>query len=93
MLRRLCAELLDRAEYLLTLARLTVLDWLAPMPETPTDRAIREEGERLRKAFPFPSTSGSDGPRRAVPDNVFLQRLHGIFRGDSAPSRLDEMAS
>ncbi len=52
MLRRLCAELLDRIDYVLTLARVTVLDWLAPMPETPTDRAIREEGERLRKAFP-----------------------------------------
>ena len=33
--------------------RLGVLDWLAgPPPETPVDRAIREEGERLRKAFP-----------------------------------------
>jgi hypothetical protein len=53
MFRRLCAEFLDRADYLLTLARLTVLDWLAgPPPETPTDRAIREEGERLRQAFP-----------------------------------------
>ena len=52
VLRRLCAELLDRADYLLTLTRLTALDWLAPMSETPTDRAIREEGERLRKAFP-----------------------------------------
>jgi hypothetical protein len=50
--RRFCAELLDRADYLLTLARLTVLDWRAPMPETPTDRAIRDEGERIRKAFP-----------------------------------------
>ena len=30
-----------------------VLDWLAgPIPETPTDRAIREQGERLSKAFP-----------------------------------------
>ena len=46
-------SLLDRADYLLTLVRLTVLDWLAgPPPETPTDCAIREEGERLRKAFP-----------------------------------------
>jgi hypothetical protein len=52
VLRRLCAKLLDRTDYLLTLARLTVLDWLAPLPETPTDRAIREEGERIRKAFP-----------------------------------------
>ncbi len=53
MVRRLCFEILDRADYVLTLARLTFLDWLAPMPETATDRAIREEGERLRKAFPW----------------------------------------
>ena len=52
MLRRLCAEALDRGDYLLTLARLSVLDWLVPRPETPADRAIREQGERLRKAFP-----------------------------------------
>jgi hypothetical protein len=43
----------DRADYLVTLTRLWVLDRLAPMPETPVDRAIREEGERLRKAFPW----------------------------------------
>jgi hypothetical protein len=42
----------ERADYLLTLARLWLLDRLAPMPETPVDRAIREEGERLRRAFP-----------------------------------------
>jgi hypothetical protein len=32
---------------------LGVLDRLAPLPKTPVDRAIREEGERLRKAFPW----------------------------------------
>jgi hypothetical protein len=33
---------IDRAEYLLTLARLSAVDWLAgPEPETPADRAIR----------------------------------------------------
>ena len=32
---------------------LGLLDWLAPLPETQVDRAIREEGERLRKAFPW----------------------------------------
>jgi hypothetical protein len=52
VLRRLCAELLDRADDLLLLARRCVVAWLAPVPETPTDGAIREEGERLRKAFP-----------------------------------------
>jgi len=41
------------ADHWLTGARLWLLDlWLGPAPETPTDRAIREEGERLRKAFP-----------------------------------------
>jgi hypothetical protein len=60
----------DRADYLLTLARLSVLDRLAPLPKTPVDRAIREEGERLRKAFPTidfdnpgPRASRSDGVR------------------------------
>jgi hypothetical protein len=44
---------LDRADYLLMVARLTVLDRLAPLQETPVDRAIRDEGERLRRAFPW----------------------------------------
>jgi hypothetical protein len=44
---------LDRADYVLTLARLSVLDWLHPSRETAVDRAIREQGERLRKAFPW----------------------------------------
>jgi hypothetical protein len=30
-----------------------ILDRLAPRREMPVDRAIREEGERLRKAFPW----------------------------------------
>jgi hypothetical protein len=30
----------------------TIEGWLARTPETPVDRAIREEGERLRNAFP-----------------------------------------
>ena len=34
-------------------AGLRVIDRIAgPAPETPVDRDIREEGERLRKAFP-----------------------------------------
>ncbi len=54
VLRRLAYVALYRADYLWTLARLTVLDWLAgPPPETPTDKAIRERGERLRTAFPW----------------------------------------
>jgi hypothetical protein len=31
----------------------TVSIWLRPPQETPVDRAIREEGEQLRKAFPW----------------------------------------
>jgi hypothetical protein len=31
---------------------LGLLDRLAPLPETAVDRAIRDEGEWLRKAFP-----------------------------------------
>jgi hypothetical protein len=47
------SAIFDRADYLLTAARLWVLDRLAPLPETPVDRAISEEGERLRRAFPW----------------------------------------
>jgi hypothetical protein len=43
---------------------LGVLDRLAPLPETAVDRAIREEGERLRKAFPAIDFD-SRGPRRS----------------------------
>ncbi len=50
---RLGAGALDRTDYLITLARFRILDWLlGPFPETPTDKAIREEGERLRREFP-----------------------------------------
>ena len=47
-------------------AGLWVLDRIAgPYPETPVDRAIREEGERLRSAFP---TIDFDDPRpRTIP--------------------------
>jgi hypothetical protein len=49
--RRLSA-VIEHADYLLMVARLSVLDWLALPRETPVDRAIREQGERLRNAFP-----------------------------------------
>jgi hypothetical protein len=49
---RWLSAVVDRVDHLITLARLWVLDRLVPTPETPADGAIREEGERLRKAFP-----------------------------------------
>jgi hypothetical protein len=55
---------LDQADYVLTLARPAVLDWLHPPQETPVDRAIREEGERLRRAFPAIDLD-NPGPRRS----------------------------
>jgi hypothetical protein len=61
---------LDWSDYVWTLARLTVLDWpLGREPETPTDRATREEGERLRKAFPEMDFDHS-GPRRSSSDDA-----------------------
>ena len=53
MFRRLVYGALDNAAHLLMLARLRLHDWIdGPPPETSTDRAIREEGERLRRIFP-----------------------------------------
>lgn len=52
MFRRLTYVVLDRAGCLMTLALLRLYDWLAgTAPETAADRAVREEGERVRKAF------------------------------------------
>jgi hypothetical protein len=55
---------LECADYLMTAARLTVLDWLDPPRDTPVDRAVREEGQRLRKAFPNIDFD-HPGPRRS----------------------------
>ena len=44
-------EAWDRLLDFIIAAGLGILDRLAPLPETPVGRAIREEGERLRKAF------------------------------------------
>ncbi len=75
MFRRLSAGLIDQADYLLALARLTVLDWLAgPRPETPTDRAIREEGERLRAAFPQIDFDDPKPLRRSSPPKMAKPR-------------------
>jgi hypothetical protein len=46
----LCARAFDRAGYLITLARLTVLDRFAgPMPETPADQIRAEKAETFPK--------------------------------------------
>jgi hypothetical protein len=48
----LCIKALDRADYLITLARLSVADWVAgPFPETEVDRIGASEAERLHRAF------------------------------------------
>jgi len=52
MFRRLLYGALDNTAHLFMLARLRLHDRIAgPAPERSNDRAIREEGERLRKAF------------------------------------------
>jgi hypothetical protein len=61
---RLLWTIVDGADYCLTVARLSVLDWLFPPQETPLDRAIREEGERLRRAFPWLDERTSRTPIR-----------------------------
>jgi hypothetical protein len=53
MFRRFVYAALDNSTHLQMLARLWLHDWIAgSAPETPADRAIREEGERLGEAFP-----------------------------------------
>jgi hypothetical protein len=49
-----------------------ILDWLAPQRETPVDRAIREEGERLRRAFPVIDFD-NPGPRRSRSSDARFQ--------------------
>jgi len=54
MFHRLAYAALDRAGYLVTLALLHLYDWIAgPVQEPPTNHAIREEGERLIRLFPW----------------------------------------
>jgi len=52
-LRQLFWRVADQLDYVVTLARLRILDALAgPLAETPADRQRRQDRERLRKAFP-----------------------------------------
>jgi hypothetical protein len=67
-LARLHCDALDRADYLVTLARLRVLDWIAgPEPETEADLRRGAERERLRTAFPKMDLDHPT-PRRHRPD-------------------------
>jgi hypothetical protein len=52
-LRRVFWRVADGLDYLLTLARLRILDPLAgPEPETPADQQRKRDGERIERAFP-----------------------------------------
>jgi hypothetical protein len=52
-LGRLFWRVADRLDYLLTLARLRILDALAgPLPETPADRQRQRDRDRIVRAFP-----------------------------------------
>lgn len=65
---RLFRRIAGVVDYGFTAARLWLLDRVAgPVPETATDRAIREGVERMRKAFP---QIDFDDPRlRTVPSS------------------------
>ena len=82
MFRHLAYAVLGRAGYLVTLALLHLYDWIAgPPPET----AIREEGERLRRLFPWLDAAPSCRHatlrrarlRKAFPEVDFDDR-HGV---------------
>jgi hypothetical protein len=73
---------------------LGVLDRLAPLPETSVDRAIREEGERLRKAFPTIDFDNPQ-PRRSPPNRAvgnapwgrLISVLLASYKHSAIPSR------
>jgi len=49
----LLSRIFDRIDYLVTSARLQVLDWICgPEPPTLADRRRERDRDRLRKAFP-----------------------------------------
>jgi hypothetical protein len=49
----LFSRTLDHLDYLITYARLRVLDWVCgPEPLTPADKRREREHDRLRKSFP-----------------------------------------
>jgi hypothetical protein len=58
--------------------------WLFPTPETPEDRAIRLEGERIRKAFPWIDFDHPNGP--LLPD-MARRNENKIAAPDAGPRR------
>jgi hypothetical protein len=53
LLWRLFWRVADQLDYLVTLARLRILDKLAgPLPETPADRQRQRDSERIKRTFP-----------------------------------------
>jgi hypothetical protein len=52
-LRQLFWRVADKLDYLVTLVRLRILDWLAgPLPETRADQQRKHDRERIERAFP-----------------------------------------
>ena len=52
-LRRLFWRVADDLDYLVTLARLRILEAVAsPVPETPADQQRQRDRERIKRAFP-----------------------------------------
>ena len=59
----LLSRALDRLDYVITLARLRVLDWICgPEPSTAADEQRERELDRLRKAFPKVDIGGLHRP-------------------------------
>ena len=53
LLRRLFWHVVDQLDYLVTLARLRILDMLTgPLPETSADRQRQRDRERIKRALP-----------------------------------------
>ena len=51
--RSLVSRALNHLDYVITYARLRILDWMyGPEPPTPADEQRERDRDRLRKAFP-----------------------------------------
>jgi hypothetical protein len=57
--RSLVSRALDHLDYVITYARLRILDWIyGPEPPTPADKQRERNRDRLREAFPKVDTDG-----------------------------------